>query len=64
MTAPYVNQNDQRWAKSSRSGTQHACVELTCGARDVRDTKNDGPELNLNPAAGTALLNFARRYHA
>ena len=64
MTTPYVNQNDRRWAKSSHSGTQHVCVELTCGARDVRDTKNARSELNLDPIAGTALLDFARRYRA
>jgi hypothetical protein len=45
---------DQRWRKSSYSGTNGGCVELNRTRDTVRDSKNpDGPVL---PIAGLSML--------
>lgn len=54
---------EERWRKSSRSGSNSNCVELRHDGLAVRDSKNpDGPRLVLgSPAAVAALISWIKK---
>ena len=46
-----------RWRKSSHSGKEAACVEVSHTLDEIRDSKNlTGPTLRLNVAAFAAFV--------